>query len=121
MRLLWHKVVCRKPAGTITWGRPSYAHLLCFSRDLHASPARATADVLPSLGEMTWARAMGVEACKEACRFVLTETAHRTVVDPFCGVGTVLAVANAMGMDAVGVDLSRRRAARARRLSLKLG
>jgi tRNA G10 N-methylase Trm11 len=40
-------------------------------------------------------------------------------VDPFCGWGTVLAVANALGMDAVGVDLSARMCRRARVLDLK--
>jgi DNA modification methylase len=61
-------------------------------------------------------KAMGVRACLEACRFVLEETPTRTVVDPFCGWGTVLAVANALGMDAVGVDLSLRMCRRARTL-----
>jgi tRNA G10 N-methylase Trm11 len=41
-------------------------------------------------------------------------------VDPFCGYGTVLAVANALGLDAVGVDLSARMCARARTLSVDL-
>jgi len=40
------------------------------------------------------------------------------VVDPFCGVGTVLAIANAQGLDAIGVELTRRRAAKARKLDL---
>ena len=51
---------------------------------------------------------MGVRACLEACRYVIAETRTRTIVDPFCGYGTVLAVANALGLDAVGVDLSAR-------------
>jgi hypothetical protein len=114
--LLWHKVVCRAPPGTITPGRPSFAHLLCFSRALRLDPARSSADVLPRLGEMPWARAMGVEACAATCRFLLAETGARTVVDPFCGVGTMLAVANAHGLDAVGVELSARRAEQARGL-----
>ena len=42
----------------------------------------------------------------------------RTIVDPFCGYGTVLAVANALGMGAIGVDLSARMCKRARRLSV---
>jgi tRNA G10 N-methylase Trm11 len=54
----------------------------------------------------------------DACRFVLNETSTRTIVDPFCGWGTVLAVANARGMDAIGVDLSARMCKRARRLSV---
>ena len=44
------------------------------------------------------------------------DTPTRTVVDPFCGWGTVLAAANAVGLDAVGVDLSARMCRRARGL-----
>lgn len=115
-RLLWHKVVCRVPPGITTFGRPAYAHLLCCSRAGSLDPARSTPDVLPGLGAMPWPRAMGTAACEAVVRFLLAETACRTVVDPFCGLGTLLAVANAAGLDAVGVELSRRRADRAGRL-----
>ncbi len=118
--LLWHKVVCRAPPGTTTFGRPAYAHLLCFSRGLKLEKGQSSPDVLERLGEMTWARAMGVEACVAACRFVLERTRCRTVVDPFCGLGTALAVANAMGLDALGVELSPKRAERARHLEVRL-
>jgi hypothetical protein len=117
-RLLWHKIVCRAPAGVTSFGRPAYAHLLCFSRSLRLLPAQSSPDVLPTLGRMTWARAMGLEACEATCRFLRTHTSCRTVVDPFCGIGTMLAVANARGLDAVGVELSRKRAARARSIDL---
>ena len=117
--LLWHKIVCRVPAGTITYGRPAYAHLLCASRALRLAPGQSSADVLPRLGEMTWARAMGREACEAVVRFLLAHTPCRTVVDPFCGVGTMHAAANAAGLDAVGVERSPRRAERARRLGLE--
>ncbi len=116
--LVWRKVVCRALPGTITFGRPAYAHLLCVSRTLRVPTGRSTADVLPSLGEMPWSRAMGTAACHAVARFLLADTACRTVVDPFCGVGTMLAVANLHGLDAIGVELSRRRAARARKLTL---
>jgi hypothetical protein len=65
--------------------------------------------------------ALGSVACREACRWVLENTATRTVVDPFCGVGTVLAVANELGMDAVGVELNKKRARKARSLTLDSG
>jgi hypothetical protein len=117
-RLLWHKVVCRAPAGVTTFGRPAYAHLLCFSRELRLEPGQSSPDVLPRLGEMTWARAMGREACDAVARFLVAQTGCRTVADPFCGVGTMLAVANAHGLDAVGVELSPKRAEKARRLTL---
>ena len=117
--LLWHKIVCRAPAGVTTFGRPAYAHLLCFSRGLRLDPAQSSPDVLPRLGEMTWARAMGVEVCEATCRFLRAHTACRVVVDPFCGIGTMLAVANKNGFDAIGVELSAKRAARARTLEIR--
>lgn len=117
--LLWHKVVCRVTPGFITMGRPAYAHLLAFSRNLRVSPGRSTADVLPSTGAMTWSRAMGVAACEQAARFLVADTACRTVVDPFCGQGTMLAVANAHGLDAIGVERVGRRVRKARSLQLE--
>jgi len=116
---LFHKVVCRAPAGLTTFGRPAYAHLLAFSRELRLEKGQATPDVLPRLGEMPWARAMGVEACEAVADFLVRFTPCRTVVDPFCGLGTMLAVANRRGLDAVGVELSAKRAEKARRLVLR--
>ena len=116
--LLWHKVVCRAAPGTTTFGRPAYARLLCFSRSLRLPPGQSTADVLPRLGEMPWPRAMGVKACEATISFLLAHTGCRTVVDPFCGHGTLLAAANAQGLDAIGVELSRKRANKARQLTL---
>lgn len=114
--LLWHKIVCRVPPGTTTFGRPAYAHMLCGSRALRLVAGASTPDVLPELGEMSWSRAMGAAACEAAVRFVATQTTCRTIVDPFCGLGSILAAANAHGLDAIGVELSKRRAKKARNL-----
>jgi hypothetical protein len=121
MGLLFHKIVCRKPPGTLTRGRASYSHLLGFARVLRPTLRRATPDVLPDGGFQPGAKSMGVLACVDACRFVIAETTTRTIVDPFCGFGTVLAVANALGLEAIGVDQSARMCKRARRLSVSVG
>lgn len=115
-RQLWHKVVCRIQPGHTTYGRPGYSHLVCFSKGVAADPALSTPDVLPVAGEKTWARGMGYEACLAACRFILSHTATRTVVDPFCGQGAVLATANELGLDAIGVDKSPKQSRKARSL-----
>ena len=59
----------------------------------------------------------GVRCSEDAASL---RTATRTVVDPFCGHGTALAVANAFGFHAIGIDTSARqcRAAKALRLEL---
>jgi hypothetical protein len=116
--LLWHKIVCRRPPGTIAHGRPSYSHMLCFTREPRDPPRRPGPDVLPEAGAAPWTRGMGVAACRVACRFLREETDTRLVVDPFCGRGTVLAVANEMGFAALGVELSAKRCRAARRLEV---
>jgi len=116
--LLFHKIVCRVPAGTRTSGRAGYGHLMSFSKGLREDLSRATPDVLAQAGEMTWVRAIGLDACRIACRWVAEHTGTRTIVDPFCGVGTVLAVANEVGLDAVGVELNKKRAQKSRGLTL---
>ncbi|MCX6110247.1 MAG: SAM-dependent methyltransferase [Proteobacteria bacterium] len=117
--LIWHKIVCRSRPGTITPGRPSYSHMLCVSKTLMATPTRPGPDVLGEAGYMPWSRAMGETACRVACRFLRDETTTKTVVDPFCGEGSVLAVANALGFAALGIDLSAKRCKAARQQTLE--
>lgn len=115
--LLWHKVVARVPPGSPSWGRPGYGHLLCFAPVLRPPLARSTADVVPQRGRTTWARGLGLDVCRLICRYLIKETATRKLVAPFCGEGLLLAVANQMGLEAVGIELSRKRAEKARRCS----
>ncbi len=117
--LLWHKIACRLAPGTPTLGRASYAHLLCFGRRPPCrAPSHASPDVLPDAGAKSWSRAMGSVACELACRYLVEETSTDTVVDPFCGHGALLAIANALGLSAIGVDLSAKRCRAARRATV---
>jgi hypothetical protein len=118
-RMLFHKIVLRRAPGHVAHGRAGYSHLLAFSRGVKLDLSRATTDVLPTAGESSWTRGMGDEACAFACRFVLSHTKTRTIVDPFCGRGSVLAVANALGLDAVGVEISNKRCRHAKVATLR--
>jgi len=116
--LVWHKVVCRKPPGTLGIGRPTWSHMLCFSRSREFNLREPGPDVIADAGEMTFSRATGANAARIACAFLKASGEVDTVVDPFCGEGTILAAANECGMDALGVELNEKRAGKARALVL---
>lgn len=118
-RVLFHKIVCRRPAGTLTYGRPGYTHLIAVSRAMRCPDVLPIPDVITDMGRQPWVRAMGVRAAGHAVRFAKEQVGARVVFDPFCGVGTVLAVANTMGLDALGVELSRKRCEQARALTVR--
>jgi len=117
---LFHKIICRRPAGTLTYGRPAYTHLIAVSKAFVCPEVLPIPDIITDPGSQPWVRAMGIRAAAHAVRFARDHLRVNTIVDPFCGVGTVLAVANALQMNAIGVDLSRKRCAHARRLQVNV-
>jgi hypothetical protein len=116
--VLFHKIICRRPPGMLTLGRPGYTHLIAVSRAMACPDVLPIPDVIADAGRAPWVRAMGVRAAAHAVRFARDHVKARTVFDPFCGVGTVLAVANALGLDALGVEKSRKRCEQARALTV---
>jgi len=93
--------------------RPGYSHLLAFSRS--GRPGAASPDVIEP-GRMIYPNAIGLHAAFVAVRFAAS--AASTIIDPFCGRGTVLAVAEVLGYRAIGVDIDSRQVDAARRLWL---
>jgi len=119
--VVFHKIVCRFQPGRVTSGRPAYTHLIAVSRALRTRGDEAIPDVIVDPGQLTWVRAMGIQAAAHAVRFARDHAAATSIIDPFCGVGTVLAVANALGLGAIGVEQSPSRSQRARQLTLGPG
>ncbi|MDF3057646.1 MAG: SAM-dependent methyltransferase [Rariglobus sp.] len=117
-QVLFHKIVCRRPPGMLTYGRPGYTHLIAVSRAMRCPDVLPVPDVITDMGRQPWVRAMGVRAAGHAVRFAREQVGAATVFDPFCGVGTVLAVANALGLDALGVEKSRKRCEQSRLLAV---
>lgn len=118
--LIFHKIVCRRPPGTRVHGRPGYSHMLGFSRLAIDSADHPTPDVLPDLGELPWSHSIGTRAAEAAVDAVrrLSPSTRRIVV-PCCGIGTLLAVANLRGLDAIGIERNRKRAELARTFTLE--
>ncbi|MDB6092900.1 MAG: hypothetical protein JWM32_462 [Verrucomicrobia bacterium] len=117
-RVLFHKIVCRRPPGTATFGRPGYTHLIAVSRKMKCPAVLPIPDVILDAGRQTWVRAMGIRAAAHAVVFARDHAKAKIIFDPFCGIGTVLAVANVLGLDAIGVEKARKRAAQAKALMI---
>lgn len=118
-RVLFHKIVCRRPPGMLTYGRPGYTHLIAVSREMKCPDVLPLPDVITDAGRQPWVRAMGIRAAAHAVRFARDQAGAKVIFDPFCGVGTVLAVANALGLDTLGVEKSRKRCEQARVLTVR--
>lgn len=123
-RVLFHKIVCRRPPGMLTYGRPGFTHMIAVSRTLKCPDVLAIPDVITDAGGQKWVRAMGVRAAGHAVRFAKDVVGPAlgvapVIFDPFCGVGTVLAVANTLGLAALGVEKNRKRAEQARALAVR--
>jgi hypothetical protein len=97
----WHRIVLRAPAGCIVMRRPGYAHLAMFARK--HGPGAPAPDVIPPSGQV-YPNGMPWAAARAAVQAAALAGAT-TVTDPFCGYGTVLAVAEEYGLAAVGVDI----------------
>ena len=110
----------REDAGT-QWHFPSCACAVTGGAD----PWRPGLPDVAFKGNKLWVRGMDLRAVDDAMRFLSSQPstegtgpAVRAVLDPFCGVGSVLAGANAYGMAALGVDLSPRRCREAREMQV---
>jgi hypothetical protein len=117
--LLLHRIVCRKPAGTVTFGRAVYSHLMLFSKNLKNSQRYGYSDVIPDGGPAAWVRGIGLHSCEAIVRMIRQESACDTLVHLFCGKGLLLEVARDEGLHVIGVDLSKKQCRHAERFSLQ--
>jgi hypothetical protein len=123
--ILFHKIVLRSPPDCPTTGlNPAFTHLLAFGspRGCPAPApdepgARSCPDVC-SKGNADWPKGTGPLAASHAVKYLRDGLKCKTVLDPFCGTGCVLAVAEFYGCSAMGVELHRGRARAANRLQV---
>jgi hypothetical protein len=101
--LRWHKIVVKKLGVDVI--KPTYSHILCFSAE--SGPGKGFPDVIYG-GKSLYVHGTPVHAVK-----LMVDFAKRfgppnidTVVDPFVGRGTTLAIAKMNGFKAIGVDIS---------------
>lgn len=113
---VWKKIAITKDVGKADLFRPTYSTMLCFTKK--GKVGKLFPDVIDS-GDKTYTHAFGVNAVA-LCVAYVKDHGVKKVVDPFCGSGTTLAVANEMGLDAIGVDIAKKYCEMARKLKITI-
>ncbi|CAE8740899.1 unnamed protein product, partial [Polarella glacialis] len=122
VRLRWHKICHFGSIDQPSVNSLQFTHLLCFSKVIDDGAVEdedfdlgTTIPDLVSRGQKPqWLRnsmrCQGANATAEVLKWAVRRlTGIHTVIDPFCGAGTVLAIGNEFGLHAVGVDISPKR------------
>lgn len=111
-KMLWHKIALRQEPGTSGLFRPTYSHMLCYSKT--GKTGKLFPDVIRR-GEVTYENAFGIDAVMAVLSYLKAQGV-KTVVDPFVGSGTTVAIANKIGLSAVGVDIDKAQCAKAKKM-----
>ena len=111
---VWKKIVLNKDVGRSDLFRPTYSTMLCFTKK--GAIGSLFPDVIYS-GEKTYSNAFGVDAVSLSVEYV-KDQGIKEIVDPFCGSGTTLAIANNFGLDAIGVEIDKKMCEIARKLNI---
>ena len=116
MKIIWHKIVLHRDVNSTNLHRPTYAHMLCYSK--LGSTGAAFPDVIP-VSYALYKNGTPVEAAVRAVKFIKDNNKHdTTIIDPFVGRGTILAVANNLGLRAVGIDIDQDQVSRAKQCTI---
>lgn len=102
LKTVWHKIVLHRGVDRTDLHRPTYAHMMCYSRD--GTTGSATPDVIP-VSKKNYKNGTPPEAAKRALEFVNHYSHIKKVVDPFVGQGTITKLAHDMGLDSIGIDI----------------
>ena len=89
--------------------------MLCYSKE--GAIGIPVTDVI-ARGDVTYANGFGIDAVNLVIQF-LKKHKIKSVTDPFVGSGTVVAIANAMGLKGIGVDIDKKQCAKAKVLTIQ--
>jgi len=110
---IFNKIVLKQKPETINLFRPTFTNLFGFSKKI--TSGKSTPDVI-NCGKMIYKNAMGLNACKIAIEFIESKIETDIIIDPFCGQGSILKIANEMGFNSIGVDILKKQCLKAEKL-----
>jgi hypothetical protein len=114
--LLWHKIVLNRPVNSTHIQRPTYSHFMCYSKT--KGPGLATPDIIDG-GKKLYKNATSLNAAVNAVKFILGNSNNDTILDPFVGQGTIVAVANEYNLNAIGIDINPEQCEKSKLLVIK--
>jgi hypothetical protein len=104
-RVMFHKIALIKNVGNIDLHKPTYSHLMCFSKT--GTPGSATPDVIHR-GRSLYKHGAGITAVSFCLKYIQTKGID-FVIDPFIGQGTTLMIAKKMKFKGgIGVDIDKK-------------
>ncbi len=104
LKMIWHKIVLHRAVNSTDTYRPTYAHMLCYSKN--GTTGSATPDVI-DVSKKLYKNGTPILAAYKAVEFISTYSKHRLIVDPFVGRGMITAMAKMMGLDSIGIDIDK--------------
>jgi tRNA G10 N-methylase Trm11 len=102
IKMIWHKIALQRGVDATDLYRPTYSHVLCYSRD--GTTGSATPDVIP-VSKKGYRNGTPTEAAKRALQFVVKYSKIKQVIDPFVGRGTIPLLCRDLGLDCTGIDI----------------
>jgi hypothetical protein len=106
MTLRWHKICLLRHLGKCHIQRPTYSHMLCFSRKAGpCGPGSVRPDVI-DVSSKSYPNATPSGAINFVLDFLNTNTKVKSIVDPFCGTALLGKMAVAQGYSYIGIDLN---------------
>lgn len=111
--MAWHKIALRRDVGAVDLHRPGFSHLIAFG----ARSGPATPDTFIR-GKTLYPNGTGLVAARVAVEWAMRYSDE--IADPFCGRGTIPAVAEALGASAIGVDIDPDQCERAQSCALSV-
>jgi len=99
---IFSKIILKQNPNTINLFRPTYTNLFAFSKKI--TSGKSTPDVI-YCGKMLYKNAMGFNAVECCINFLKAKNIHAPVIDPFCGMGSVLKISNELGYNSIGIDI----------------
>jgi tRNA1(Val) A37 N6-methylase TrmN6 len=105
-KCMWDKIMLYREEGKIHLQRPSYGHILCFSK--RGTPGTAFADVIDGFKRL-YKNGTPIKPLVYICKYFLKPKGINHILDPFAGMGTVSLVCKRFNISSTNIEIDKNR------------